>query len=158
MENYQDTMAGRSPSTNRRSLHRNDRGIHGFYSFVRFSRCGSSGDGGSLLFQVAGQGKWGNFIAQWVPTWKIIGLYNKIVKLEGHDNSIAAILTRSVVSRDEGARSRYGAVPFVCSNCGSDGACGWFRRFGFRALSSGSVGRVDPTARYLRPDFLSQWE
>lgn len=26
MENYQDTMAGRSPSTNRRSLHRNDRG------------------------------------------------------------------------------------------------------------------------------------
>jgi hypothetical protein len=41
--------------------------------------------GASLLFQVAGQGKWGNFIAQWVPTWLIIGLYNKIVKLEGHD-------------------------------------------------------------------------
>jgi hypothetical protein len=29
--------------------------------------------------------KWGNFIAQWVPTWLIIGLYNKLVKLEGHD-------------------------------------------------------------------------
>jgi hypothetical protein len=27
----------------------------------------------------------GNFIAQWVPTWLIIGLYNKLVKLEGHD-------------------------------------------------------------------------
>ena len=39
----------------------------------------------SLLFQLAGQGKWGNFIAQWVPTWLIIGLYNKLVKLEGHD-------------------------------------------------------------------------
>jgi hypothetical protein len=39
----------------------------------------------SLFFQVAGQGKWGNFIAQWVPTWLIIGLYNKLVKVEGHD-------------------------------------------------------------------------
>jgi predicted PurR-regulated permease PerM len=25
------------------------------------------------------------FIAQWVPTWLIIGLYNKLVKVEGHD-------------------------------------------------------------------------
>lgn len=41
--------------------------------------------GVSLLCQVSGQGKWGNFIAQWVPTWLIIGLYNKLVKLEGHD-------------------------------------------------------------------------
>ena len=39
----------------------------------------------SLLCQLTGQGKWGNFIAQWVPTWLIIGLYNKVVKLEGHD-------------------------------------------------------------------------
>jgi hypothetical protein len=41
----------------------------------------------SLMCQVTGQGKWGNFIAQWVPTWLIIGLYNKLVKLEGHDRS-----------------------------------------------------------------------
>jgi hypothetical protein len=41
--------------------------------------------GASLLFQMTGQGKWGNFLAQWVPTWLIIGLYNKVVKLEGHD-------------------------------------------------------------------------
>jgi hypothetical protein len=39
----------------------------------------------SLALQVTGQGKWGNFIAQWVPTWLIIGVYNKLVKLEGHD-------------------------------------------------------------------------
>jgi hypothetical protein len=39
----------------------------------------------SLACQAAGRGKWGNFIAQWVPTWLIIGLYNKLVKLEGHD-------------------------------------------------------------------------
>src|SRR5215210_7439404 len=39
----------------------------------------------SLVCQLSGQGKWGNFIAQWVPTWLIIGVYNKLVKLEGHD-------------------------------------------------------------------------
>jgi hypothetical protein len=39
----------------------------------------------SLVCQAMGRGKWGNFIAQWVPTWLIIGLYNKLVKLEGHD-------------------------------------------------------------------------
>jgi len=38
----------------------------------------------SLACQLAGRGKWGNFIAEWVPTWLIIGLYNKLVKLEGH--------------------------------------------------------------------------
>jgi hypothetical protein len=41
----------------------------------------------SLALQLGGRGKWGNFIAQWVPTWLIIGLYNKLVKLEGHDRS-----------------------------------------------------------------------
>src|SRR5919107_5560621 len=38
----------------------------------------------SLVCKVVGRGKWGNFIAEWVPTWLIIGLYNKLVKLEGH--------------------------------------------------------------------------
>ena len=33
----------------------------------------------SLMCQATGQGKWGNFIAQWVPTWLIIGVYNKLV-------------------------------------------------------------------------------
>jgi hypothetical protein len=39
----------------------------------------------SLALQITGKGKWGNFIAQWVPTWLVIGLYNKLVKIEGHD-------------------------------------------------------------------------
>ena len=43
--------------------------------------------GASRAFQMTGRGKWGNFVAQWVPTWLIIGLYNKVVKLEGHDRS-----------------------------------------------------------------------
>jgi hypothetical protein len=41
----------------------------------------------SLLCQATGRGKWGNFIAQWVPTWLIIGLYNKLVRLEGRDHT-----------------------------------------------------------------------
>ena len=41
----------------------------------------------SLLCQMTGRGKWGNFIAQWVPTLLIIGLYNKVVKVEGHDRT-----------------------------------------------------------------------
>jgi hypothetical protein len=39
----------------------------------------------SLALQLRGDGKWGNFIGQWVPTWLLIGVYNKLVKLEGHD-------------------------------------------------------------------------
>lgn len=39
----------------------------------------------SLALQLGGKGKWGNFIAQWVPTWLIIGVYNKLVKQQGHD-------------------------------------------------------------------------
>jgi hypothetical protein len=41
--------------------------------------------GVSLAAQVSGQARWGNFIAQWVPTWLLFGLYNKLVKVEGHD-------------------------------------------------------------------------
>lgn len=50
--------------------------------------------GVSFLCQVTGQGKWGNFIAQWVPTWLIIGLYNKVVKTEGHDQTDRGTVSR----------------------------------------------------------------
>jgi hypothetical protein len=39
----------------------------------------------SLMSQLGGRGKWGNFIAQWVPTLLIMGVYNKLVKTAGHD-------------------------------------------------------------------------
>jgi hypothetical protein len=48
----------------------------------------------SFLFQLGGRGKWGNFVAQWVPTWLIIGLYNKVVKIEGHDRDDRAPIRR----------------------------------------------------------------
>jgi hypothetical protein len=40
---------------------------------------------GLLMSQLGGRGKWGNFIAQWVPTLLIMGVYNKLVKTAGHD-------------------------------------------------------------------------
>ena len=43
------------------------------------------GIGLALAAQLAGRGKSGNFIVQWVPTWLILGLYNKVVKVQGHD-------------------------------------------------------------------------
>jgi hypothetical protein len=59
----------------------------------------------SLALQLRGDGKWGNFIAQWVPTWLLIGVYNKLVKLEGHD-------------RDDGAATE-SLGEFVCEFCES---------------------------------------
>lgn len=41
----------------------------------------------SLGLQLIGRRHAGNFIASWVPTWLIIGVYNKLVKIEGHDRS-----------------------------------------------------------------------
>ena len=39
----------------------------------------------SLYCQVKGKEKTANFIGHWAPTILILGLYNKIVKLEGSD-------------------------------------------------------------------------
>ena len=40
---------------------------------------------GSALLMVFGQRNVANFVGQWVPTILIIGLYNKIVKVEGSE-------------------------------------------------------------------------
>jgi len=39
----------------------------------------------SLALKAMGQAKTANFVAQWVPTILILGLYNKLVKVEGSD-------------------------------------------------------------------------
>jgi len=40
---------------------------------------------GSLVMMVMGQEKKANFIGQWAPTLLILGLYNKMVKLQGSE-------------------------------------------------------------------------
>jgi hypothetical protein len=40
---------------------------------------------GSLVLTLFGKQKLANFVGQWVPTLLIFGLYNKIVKVAGHD-------------------------------------------------------------------------
>jgi hypothetical protein len=39
----------------------------------------------SLMLLMVGRRNVANFVGQWVPTLLIIGLYNKLVKLEGSD-------------------------------------------------------------------------
>lgn len=40
---------------------------------------------GSLVFQMMGDWKKSLFIGQWAPTFLILGLYNKLVKIEGSE-------------------------------------------------------------------------
>lgn len=39
----------------------------------------------SLTLQLLGKRNLSLFVGQWPPTFLILGLYNKLVKLEGHD-------------------------------------------------------------------------
>jgi hypothetical protein len=41
----------------------------------------------SLLLQVAGAKEKSVFVGQWAPTFLILGLYNKLVKLHGSDGA-----------------------------------------------------------------------
>lgn len=40
---------------------------------------------GSLVLKFAGRSHDALFVGQWAPTFLILGLYNKIVKVAGHD-------------------------------------------------------------------------
>jgi hypothetical protein len=42
---------------------------------------------GSLVLALMGKQKVANFVGQWAPTFLILGLYNKIVKVAGHDRA-----------------------------------------------------------------------
>lgn len=39
----------------------------------------------SLALGIARKGKAANFVGQWAPTLLLLGVYNKIVKVAGHD-------------------------------------------------------------------------
>ncbi|HLV02822.1 MAG TPA: hypothetical protein VKZ59_16250 [Acidobacteriota bacterium] len=41
--------------------------------------------GGALALRAMGKGEGANFVGQWAPTFLILGLYNKLVKVAGHD-------------------------------------------------------------------------
>lgn len=46
---------------------------------------GASAALGSLIIKSCGMHKTANFVAQWTPTILILGLYNKLVKVEGSE-------------------------------------------------------------------------
>lgn len=39
----------------------------------------------SMAMRITGRKDASNFVGQWAPTFLILGLYNKLVKLAGHD-------------------------------------------------------------------------
>lgn len=39
----------------------------------------------SLVFQMMGEERKSNFVGHWAPTFLLLGLYNKLVKLQGSD-------------------------------------------------------------------------
>ncbi len=41
--------------------------------------------GGSIALMLFGDAKKANFVGQWAPTFLILGLYNKLVKLHGSE-------------------------------------------------------------------------
>jgi hypothetical protein len=41
----------------------------------------------SLILQITGAEKKANFVGQWAPTFLILGLYNKMVKLHGSEGT-----------------------------------------------------------------------
>lgn len=43
--------------------------------------------GTSLAFKIAGKDQAANFVGQWAPTFLILGMYNKMVKLHGSDGA-----------------------------------------------------------------------
>lgn len=40
---------------------------------------------GSLALKMSGEDRTANFVGQWAPTFLILGLYNKLVKLHGSE-------------------------------------------------------------------------
>jgi len=50
-----------------------------------FLWCALGSIGGSLVLMMAGANKKANFVGQWAPTFLILGLYNKIVKIAGSE-------------------------------------------------------------------------
>ena len=109
------------------SVHKNYRNVYRRHTFDWLPFCGDCSNGG--LFDVPSNrpGKWGNFIAQWVPNWLVIGLYNKLIKVEGHDQYDRGRHNDSRLTRaDEAnvARSVYRARAADVANEAASGASG----------------------------------
>jgi len=46
---------------------------------------GTTAMGASLLLRLAGKKNAANFVGEWAPSLLLLGVYNKIVKVAGHD-------------------------------------------------------------------------
>ena len=49
---------------------------------------------GALALKIAGKDHEALFVGQWAPTFLLLGVYNKIVKVAGHDRQDTAMANR----------------------------------------------------------------
>jgi hypothetical protein len=86
MDNYEGALETGQPHTNEESFTKTVKAYTAAMPSSAYFVVAIGAMALALTLQLAGRGKWGNFIAQWVPAWLIIGVYNKLVKLEGRDH------------------------------------------------------------------------
>ena len=86
-DNYEGALETEQPRTAENNFAKTVREYTTAVSFSAYLGVAVGALALSLALQLAGRGKWGNFVAQWVPAWLIIGVYTKLVNLEGHDRA-----------------------------------------------------------------------
>jgi hypothetical protein len=84
MEKRQDIVE-REPKTSPSPQHRE--GVVARTIEQKTAKAALGSIGGSLALMVAGDPKRANFVGQWAPTFLILGLYNKLVKLRGSEGA-----------------------------------------------------------------------
>jgi hypothetical protein len=85
MDNYEGALETGQPHTNEESFTKTVKAYTAAVPSSAYFAVAIGAMALALTLQLAGRGKWGNFIAQWVPAWLVIAVYHKLVKLEGHD-------------------------------------------------------------------------
>ena len=91
MQTYTDSITDPSVKSTPRMEHREGRIARGIEQQTArlpsdtFLWCALGSIGISLALELTGREKQANFVGHWAPTFLILGLYNKMVKLHGSD-------------------------------------------------------------------------
>jgi hypothetical protein len=87
MDNYEDAFETRGPRATEGTFTKTVEQYTASVPSSAYLGAAIGAMGLSLAFQLAGRDKWSNFITRWVPTLLVIGMYNKLVKVEGHEHA-----------------------------------------------------------------------
>ena len=88
MDNYEDAFETPAPRATADTLTKTVEEHSGSFPSSAYLGFAIGAMGLSLAFQLAGREKWSHFIAQWVPTLLLIGVYTKLTKVQGDGHSV----------------------------------------------------------------------